>query len=54
VTHRIPIVPGVKLAEGTVGLEDVQLIDGYDPNQWATRREALVARWEELIGSQRP
>ena len=53
VAHRIPVVPGVRLAEGTVGLEDVDLIEGYDPAEWAVRREALVARWQEVIGSLR-
>lgn len=53
VAHRIPVIPGVRLAEGTVGLEDVKLIDGYDPTEWAANRDALVARWQEEIGSLR-
>lgn len=53
VAHRIPVIPGVKLAEGTVGLEDVKLVEGYDPTQWAAQRDALVARWQDEIGSQR-
>lgn len=53
VAHRIPVVEGVRLAEGTVGLEDVKLIEGYDPTEWAAQRDDLVARWQEEIGSQR-
>lgn len=53
VAHRLPVVPGVALAEGSIGLEDVKLIDGYDPTEWAAKRDELVARWQEEIGSQR-
>jgi hypothetical protein len=53
VAHRIPVIQGVELAEGTVGLEDVKLIDGYDPTEWAAKRDALVARWQEEIGANR-
>jgi iron(III) transport system substrate-binding protein len=53
VAHRIPIIEGVELAEGTVGLEDVTLIEGYDPTEWATQRDDLTARWQEEIGSLR-
>ena len=53
VAHRIPVVEGVELAEGTFGLDDVQLIEGYDPTEWAAQRDTLVARWQEEIGSQR-
>jgi iron(III) transport system substrate-binding protein len=53
VAHRLPVVPGVELAEGTIGLEDVVLIEGYDPTEWAAQRDALVARWQEEIGSKR-
>jgi len=53
VAHRIPVVAGVELMEGTYGLEDVLLIEGYDPTEWAAVRDDLVARWEEEIGSQR-
>ena len=35
VANRIPVVPGVELGEGTIGLEDVTLIEGYDPTEWA-------------------
>ena len=38
---------------GTYGLEDVVLIEGYDPTEWAALRDDLVARWEEEIGSLR-
>ena len=51
--HRLPVVPGVALAEGSVGLEDVKLIEGYDPTEWAAKRDDLVARWQEEIGAQR-
>ena len=53
VAHRIPVIPGVKLAKGTVGLEDVKLVEGYDPTEWAAKRDALVARWQDEIGSKR-
>lgn len=53
IAHRIPVVPGVALAEGTFGLADVKLIDGYDPTEWAAVRDALTARWEEEIGALR-
>ncbi|HLF87764.1 MAG TPA: hypothetical protein VI451_02370, partial [Anaerolineales bacterium] len=53
VAHRIPVVPGVELAEGTFGLEDVLLIEGYDPTEWAALRDELVARWQEEIGVNR-
>ncbi len=53
VAHRIPIIDGVRLAEGTVGLEDVVLIEGYDPTEWAAVRDDLVARWEAEIGANR-
>jgi hypothetical protein len=53
VAHRIPVVAGVSLREGTFGLEDVKLIDGYDPTEWAAKRDALVARWQEEIGATR-
>jgi len=51
--HRIPTIAGVELMEGTYGLEDVKLIDGYDPTEWAGKRDDLVARWQEEIGSLR-
>ena len=50
VAHRIPVIEGVRLAEGTVSLEDVQLIEGYDPTEWAGLRDDLIARWQEEIG----
>lgn len=53
VAHRIPVVDGVALAEGTVALEDVALVEGYDPTEWASQRDDLVARWQEEIGSNR-
>lgn len=53
VANRIPVVPGVSLAEGTFGLEDVKLIDGYDPTEWAAERDRLVTRWQEEIGAER-
>lgn len=53
VAHRIPVVPGVELSEGNYGLEDVKLIDGYDPTEWAAQRDQLVNRWQEEIGSKR-
>jgi len=53
VAHRIPVVPGVALAEGNYGLDDVVLVDGYDPTEWAAQRDTLVARWQEEIGSLR-
>lgn len=53
VANRIPVVEGVRLAEGTFGLDDVKLIDGYDPTEWAAVRDTLVAKWQEEIGSKR-
>lgn len=53
VAHRIPVIDSVELVEGTVGLDDVLLIEGYDPTEWAAQRDALVGRWQEEIGSQR-
>jgi iron(III) transport system substrate-binding protein len=53
VAHRIPVVPGVELSEGNYGLEDVKLIKGYDPTEWAAKRDELVARWQEEIGVKR-
>jgi iron(III) transport system substrate-binding protein len=53
VAHRIPVVPGVDLSEGNYGLDDVLLVEGYDPTEWAAQRDDLVARWQEEIGSQR-
>jgi iron(III) transport system substrate-binding protein len=53
VAHRIPVVPGVALAEGNYGLDDVKLVEGYDPTEWATQRDTLVQRWQEEIGSKR-
>ena len=53
VAHRIPVVPGVELAEGTFGLEDVKLVEGYDPTEWAAERDRLVERWQEEIGGGR-
>ncbi len=53
IAHRIPVVPGVELMEGTYGLEDVKLIEGYDPTDWAAKRDELVARWQDEIGSLR-
>jgi iron(III) transport system substrate-binding protein len=53
VAHRLPVVPGVALATGSVGLEDVKLIEGYDPTEWAAKRDDLVARWQEEIGAGR-
>ena len=53
VAHRLPVVPGVALAEGSVGLDDVKLIEGYDPTEWAAKRDDLVARWQEEIGATR-
>jgi iron(III) transport system substrate-binding protein len=53
IAHRIPVIEGVELAEGTISLGDVTLIEGYDPTAWAAERDALVARWQEEIGSLR-
>ncbi len=53
IAHRIPVVPGVTLAQGNYGLEDVKLIDGYDPTQWAAQRDEMVKRWQDEIGSKR-
>lgn len=53
VAHRIPVVPGVELSEGNYGLEDVKLIEGYNPTEWAAQRDELVARWQEEIGANR-
>jgi iron(III) transport system substrate-binding protein len=53
VAHRIPVVPGVELAKGNYGLEDVKLVDGYDPTEWAAQRDSLVKRWQDEIGSKR-
>jgi hypothetical protein len=46
----VPIVSNVKLAEGTFSLEDVHLIDGYDPTYYAALRDPLIARWDAEIG----
>jgi hypothetical protein len=46
-------VPSITLSIGSVGLEDVTLIQGYDPSQWAARRNDLVERWQEEISSKR-
>jgi iron(III) transport system substrate-binding protein len=51
IAHRLPVVPGVALAEGSVSLEDVKLIEGYDPNEWAAKRDDLAARWHKEIGA---
>jgi iron(III) transport system substrate-binding protein len=53
VAHRLPVLPGISLAEGTIGLEDVKLIEGYDPTEWAAKRDDMVGRWQEEIGSGR-
>jgi iron(III) transport system substrate-binding protein len=53
VAHRIPVVEGVELSEGNIGLDDVKLIEGYDPTDWAAKRDDLVARWQEEIGVNR-
>jgi iron(III) transport system substrate-binding protein len=53
IAHRLPVVPSIMLSIGSVGLEDVTLIQGYDPSQWAARRNDLVERWQEEIGSKR-
>jgi len=53
VYNRIPVLEGVELKEGSFGLDDVKLIDGYDPTEWAAERDRLVARWDEEIGSKR-
>jgi iron(III) transport system substrate-binding protein len=53
VAHRLPVMPGIALAEGSIGLDDVKLIDGYDPTEWAAKRDDMVARWQDEIGSLR-
>jgi iron(III) transport system substrate-binding protein len=53
VAHRIPVIDAVALSEGNYGLDDVKLIEGYDPTEWAAERDRLVTRWEEEIGSTR-
>jgi iron(III) transport system substrate-binding protein len=53
VYNRIPVLDTVALNETAFGLDDVKLIEGYDPTAWAADRDRLVARWEEEIGSQR-
>ena len=53
IAHRIPVVPGVALSEGNYGLDDVKLVEGYDPTEWAGERDRLVGRWQEEIGANR-
>jgi len=53
VYNRIPVLDTVELTETAFGLDDVKLIEGYDPTAWAADRDRLVARWEEEIGSKR-
>jgi iron(III) transport system substrate-binding protein len=53
VAHRIPVVPGVDVADGNVSLDDVVLLEGYDPSTWAARRDELTERWVQEIGSLR-
>jgi iron(III) transport system substrate-binding protein len=53
IAHRIPVVPGVALSEGNYGLDDVKLIEGYDPTEWAAERDRLVQRWQDEIGVNR-
>jgi iron(III) transport system substrate-binding protein len=53
ISHRLPVIEGVELAEGSIALEDVTLIEGYDPTAWATERDRLVERWQEEIGANR-
>lgn len=53
VANRIPVVDGVELSDTAIGLDDVKLIDGYDPTDWAAERDRLVNRWQEEIGAAR-
>ena len=53
VYNRIPVLDTVELQESSFGLDEVKLIEGYNPTEWAAERDRLVARWEEEIGSQR-
>jgi iron(III) transport system substrate-binding protein len=53
VAHRIPVIEGIELDENEIGLEDVTLIEGYDPTEWAAERDRLVERWQEEIGINR-
>jgi iron(III) transport system substrate-binding protein len=53
IAHRLPVISSIRLSIGSIGLEDVKLIDAYDPSQWAARRDDLVARWQAEIGSKR-
>jgi iron(III) transport system substrate-binding protein len=53
VAHRIPVLEEVELDEGEFGLDDVVLIEGYDPTEWAAERDRLVERWQEEIGANR-
>lgn len=53
VANRIPVVDGVQLSETAIGLEDVKLIEGYDPTDWAAERDRLVGRWQDEIGAAR-
>jgi len=53
ISHRLPVIEGVELAEGSIALEDVTLIEGYDPTEWASERDRLVERWQEEIGQNR-
>jgi iron(III) transport system substrate-binding protein len=51
--HRIPVLEEIELGEGEFGLDDVTLIEGYDPTEWAAERDRLVERWQEEIGVNR-
>lgn len=53
VANRIPVVDGVELSDTAIGLEDVKLVEGYDPTDWAAERDRLVERWQEEVGAAR-
>ena len=51
IVDRLGRAADTSLAAALLG--DVVLVEGYDPTEWAAQRDALVARWQEEIGSTR-
>jgi iron(III) transport system substrate-binding protein len=51
-SHRVPVLPGVKVPPGNFTLDDVKIIP-MDRDKMGTDKTRLTKKWDDEIGSKR-